>query len=187
MKNYITLLSILPIFKKNVSQKNLINYNILGNYPVMKIKLDNYDHSILKILQTDASLSIEEIAVKVNLSRNPCWRRIKRMEDEGVISKRIVLLNPKKLNLDLSVIVLLRTNKHEPSWLSKFEKAVQEIPQILGAYRMAGDIDYMLRIQLSNVRDYDNFYQNLISKVSLSDISASFVMDTLKETTELPL
>ena len=109
------------------------------------------------------------------------------MEDEGVISKRIVLLNPKKLNLDLSVIVLLRTNKHESSWLSEFEKAVREIPQILGAYRMAGDIDYMLRIQLSNVRDYDNFYQNLISKVSLSDISASFVMDTLKETTELPL
>ena len=84
------------------------------------------------------------------------------MEDEGVISKRIVLLNPKKLNLDLSVIVLLRTNKHESSWLSEFEKAVREIPQILGAYRMAGDIDYMLRIQLSNVRDYDNFYQNLI-------------------------
>ena len=89
----------------------------------MKMKLDNYDHSILKILQTDASLSIEEIAVKVNLSRNPCWRRIKRMEDEGVISKRIVLLNPKKLNLDLSVIVLLRTNKHEPSWLSMFGKS----------------------------------------------------------------
>ena len=109
------------------------------------------------------------------------------MEDEGIISKRIVVLNAKKLNLGLSVIVLLRTNKHEPSWLSKFEKAVQEIPQILGAYRMAGDIDYILRVQLSNVDDYDNFYQKLISKVSLSDISASFVMDTLKETTELPI
>ena len=153
----------------------------------MKFKLDNYDHNILKMLQTDASLSIEEIADKVNLSRNPCWRRIKRMEDEGIILKRTVVLNAKKLNLGLSVIVLLRTNKHEPSWLSKFEKAVQEIPQILGAYRTAGDIDYMLRVQLSNVDDYDNFYQKLISKVSLSDISASFVMDTLKETTELPI
>ena len=120
----------------------------------MKIKLDNYDHNILKILQSNASLSIEEIADKVNLSRNPCWRRIKKLEDEGVISKRIVVLNAKKLNLGLSVIVLLRTNKHEPSWLSQFEKAVQEIPQILGAYRMAGDIDYMLRVQLSNVDDY---------------------------------
>ena len=159
----------------------------MGNYPIMKIKLDNYDHNILKILQSNASLSIEEIADKVNLSRNACWRRIKKMEYEGVISKRIVVLNAKKLNLGLSVIVLLRTNKHEPSWLSKFEKAVQEIPQILGAYRMAGDIDYMLRVQLSNVDDYDNFYQKLISKVSLSDISASFVMDTLKETTELPI
>ena len=153
----------------------------------MKYKLDNYDHNILKMLQTDESLSIEEIAEKVNLSRNPCWRRIKRMEDEGIILKRTVVLNAKKLNLGLSVIVLLRTNKHEPSWLSKFEKAVQEIPQILGAYRTAGDIDYMLRVQLSNVDDYDNFYQKLISKVSLSDISASFVMDTLKETTELPI
>lgn len=153
----------------------------------MKFKLDNYDQNILKMLQTDASLSIEEIADKVNLSRNPCWRRIKRMEDEGIILKRTVVLNAKKLNLGLSVIVLLRTNKHEPSWLSKFEKAVQEIPQILGAYRTAGDIDYMLRVQLSNVDDYDNFYQKLISKVSLSDISASFVMDTLKETTELPI
>ena len=153
----------------------------------MKFKLDNYDQNILKMLQTDASLSIEEIAEKVNLSRNPCWRRIKRMEDEGIILKRTVVLNAKKLNLGLSVIVLLRTNKHEPSWLSKFEKAVQEIPQILGAYRTAGDIDYMLRVQLSNVDDYDNFYQKLISKVSLSDISASFVMDTLKETTELPI
>ena len=159
----------------------------MGNYPIMKIKLDNYDHNILKILQSNASLSIEEIADKVNLSRNACWRRIKKMEDDGVISKRVVVLNAKKLNLGLSVIVLLRTNKHEPSWLSKFEKAVQEIPQILGAYRMAGDIDYMLRVQLSNVDDYDNFYQKLISKVSLSDISASFVMDTLKETTELPI
>ena len=91
----------------------------------MKFKLDNYDHNILKMLQTDESLSIEEIADKVNLSRNPCWRRIKRMEDEGIILKRTVVLNAKKLNLGLSVIVLLRTNKHEPSWLSKFEKAVQ--------------------------------------------------------------
>ena len=153
----------------------------------MYFKIDIYDRKILRLLQSDASLGIEEIADKVNLSRNPCWRRIKRMEEEGIISKRVALLDSKKLNLGLSVVILLRTNKHEPSWLTQFEKAIKVMPEIIGAYRMAGDIDYMLRVQLPNVQDYDIFYQQLISKISLSDISASFVMDTLKETTELPI
>ena len=152
--------------------------------------MDNYtdqiDQKILKILQIDASLSMDEISEKVNLSRNACWRRIRRLESEGIIKGRVALLEPRSVNLGLSIFVMIKTNSHESDWAKKFESVVSNFPEIMGAHRMAGDLDYILRVRVKDVSDYDKFYQNLISKISISEISASFVMDDIKDTTALP-
>ncbi|MGB7261383.1 MAG: Lrp/AsnC family transcriptional regulator [Albidovulum sp.] len=149
--------------------------------------LDEIDRRILRALQRDASESIDVLADKVGLSRNACWRRIKMLEAAGTITKRVALVNPEALDLGLTVIVLIRTGQHETDWLEKFDKAVRTMPEIMGAYRMAGELDYMLKIRVASVKDYDRFYQRLISKVPLQDISASFVMDDIKDTHELPI
>lgn len=147
---------------------------------------DEIDRKILNILQIDSSLSMDEISEKINLSRNACWRRIRRMEKEGIIKARVALINPNSINLGLSIFVLIRTNSHDTDWAIKFEKVITNFPEIIGAHRMAGDLDYILRVRVKDVKDYDKFYQNLISKISISDISASFVMDDMKDTTALP-
>lgn len=153
----------------------------------MSKKIDNLDRSLLSIIQSDASLSMDALAERLNLSRNACWRRLKRLEEEGVIKGRVALLNPQALDLGLSVIVQIRTNTHDPQWLGKFEQAVRNIPEILGAYRTSGELDYVLRIRVADVSGYDRFYKRLIEQVPIADISASFVMEDLKDTTELPL
>lgn len=147
---------------------------------------DKIDQKILRILQIDSSLSMDKMSEKVNLSRNACWRRIRRMESEGIIKGRVALVEPRSVNLGLSVFVMIKTNSHELDWAKRFESVVSNFPQIVGAHRMAGDLDYILRVRVKDVRDYDKFYQNLISKISISDISASFVMDDIKDTTALP-
>ena len=147
---------------------------------------DKIDQKILRILQIDSSLSMDKMSEKVNLSRNACWRRIRRMESEGIIKGRVALVEPRSVNLGLSVFVMIKTNSHELDWAKRFESVVSNFPQIVGAHRMAGDLDYILRVRVKDVSDYDKFYQNLISKISISDISASFVMDDLKDTTVLP-
>ena len=149
--------------------------------------LDLSDIRILKELQKDASSSIEEISELVSLSRNACWRRIRRLEEDGILSKRVALVNAEALNLGQMVIVLISTNSHDPNWLKKFRSAIASMPEIMGAHRMSGDLDYILRVRVSDVRAYDKFYQKLISKVPISNVSASFVMEDLKDTTELPL
>ena len=152
----------------------------------MKYYLDEIDRKILNILQFDSSLSMDEISEKINLSRNACWRRIRRMEEENIIKARVALINPSSINLGLLIFVMIRTNSHDIDWAVKFEKVVMNFPEIIGAHRMAGDLDYILRVRVKDVKDYDKFYQNLISKISISDISASFVMDDMKDTTALP-
>lgn len=149
--------------------------------------IDTLDHRILKQLQRNADESLEELGARIGLSRNACWRRIKALEEARIITRRVALVDPQKLGLGLSVFIQVRTNTHNAEWLSAFSKAVSEIPEIQGAYRMTGDLDYLIRARVSDVSDYDRLYQRLISKVELSDVSASFVMEELKETTELPL
>jgi Lrp/AsnC family transcriptional regulator len=150
-------------------------------------KLDINDIKILKQLQKNASLSIEEISERISLSRNACWRRIRRLEDDGIINKRVAIVNAEALDLGQMVIVLISTNSHDPSWLGLFRAAITEMPEIMGAHRMSGDLDYILRVRVRDVRAYDKFYQRLISKVPISNVSASFVMEDLKDSTELPL
>lgn len=148
---------------------------------------DEIDRKILDIIQSDSSFSMDEISEFVNLSRNACWRRIRRMEEAGIIKARVALVEPSSINLGLSAFVMIRTNSHDTSWAEKFDKVVKCFPEIIGAHRMAGDLDYILRVRVRDVKDYDNFYQTLISKISISDISASFVMEDMKDTTAVPL
>ena len=149
--------------------------------------VDEIDRRILAILQHDASISIETLADSVHLSRNACWRRVKQMEEAGVIRKRVALVDPEALDLGLSVLAMIRTNNHDPDWLEKFKRAVAVMPEIIGAHRMSGDLDYVLRVRVSSVKDYDRFYQRLIARVPIADISASFVMEDIKDTTALPV
>lgn len=153
----------------------------------MDTRIDETDLRLLRSLQEDASISMDELAARTNLSRNACWRRVKRMEKRQVIRKRVALVDPEAVDLGLSVFVIIRTNAHEKDWLGKFEEAVRTLPEIQGAHRMSGDIDYVLRLRVPDVKGYDRFYQRLIEKVPVSDISASFVMDDIKDTTALPL
>ena len=153
----------------------------------MNANLDKIDHSILAALQKDATLSMDALAEKVHLSRNACWRRIRVMEEAGVIKARVALVDAEKVGLGLQVFVLMKAGAHDPKWLKQFHDAVRLMPQIVGAHRMSGDLDYVLRVRVGSVKDYDSFYQDLIRRVPISDVSASFVMDDIKDTTELPL
>ncbi|MFN3172446.1 MAG: Lrp/AsnC family transcriptional regulator [Hyphomicrobiales bacterium] len=153
----------------------------------MSYQFDEMDRRILRLLQRDASMSMDSLADAVHLSRNACWRRIKNMEDAGVLTGRVALVDPQSVGLDLMTFVLVRTNRHDADWLKTFNNAVQELPEIVGAHRLSGDLDYILRVRIANVRAYDAFYQRLIERVPISDVSASFVMEDIKDTTELPL
>lgn len=153
----------------------------------MPQNLDNFDHSILTELQKDGTISMDALSERVNLSRNACWRRVRAMEESGVIKSRVALVDPEAIGLGLSVFVLIRTNQHDPDWLQKFERAVKSTPEIIGAHRMTGDLDYVLRVRIRDVKSYDQFYQRLISQVPIADISASFVMQDIVDTTQLPI
>lgn len=151
------------------------------------INIDEIDLKILSALQKDASLSMDALAEQVDLSRNACWRRMRQMEKAGVIRGRVVLLDPVRVGCPLQAFVLVRTNDHNASWMAQFDRAVRLLPEIVGAHRMTGDLDYVLRVRVADVPAYDKFYKQLISMVPLSDISASFVMEDIKDTTALPL
>jgi Lrp/AsnC family transcriptional regulator len=150
-------------------------------------KVDHIDRRILDALQRDASLSLDALGEKIGLSRNATWRRLRMLEDAGVIRGRVALLDPDKLDLRLSVFIQIRTNRHDRKWLGDFAKATRDMPEILGAYRMSGDLDYLVHARVADMAAYDAFYQRLIRKVEMSDVAASFVMEELKETTALPL
>jgi len=152
-----------------------------------KIPLDLIDKRILRLLQEDSSLSLQEIARKVGLSATPCWRRIELLEKRGVIARRVALLDPELLNVGVTVFVAVRTNQHNMAWYERFARAVSEIDEIVGFYRMSGEIDYLLHVVVPDIAGYDAVYKRLIAKIELSDVSSSFAMEVIKETTRLPL
>lgn len=148
---------------------------------------DSADLRILRELQQDASRSVEQIAQAVGLSQNPCWRRIKRLESEGVIARRVAIVDPAKLDVGITVFVSVRTNQHNDAWLEQFTRGVQDIPEIVEIYRMSGDVDYLLKILVRDIAEYDRIYKQLIRVTELYDVSSSFAMEQLKYTTEIPL
>jgi Lrp/AsnC family transcriptional regulator len=159
----------------------------LGYNPNMKQELDTIDQRILTILQSDATQSVDAISDRVALSRNACWRRIKALEASGIIRARVALLDPIKIGCPLTALVLIRTEHHSDNWRKDFATAIAALPEIISAQRMTGDLDYVLRVRLADVAAYDLFYKRLTSRISVSDISASFVMEDIKDTTALPL
>ncbi|CAI8343073.1 MAG: DNA-binding transcriptional activator DecR [SAR116 cluster bacterium MED-G04] len=151
------------------------------------MKIDQTDVKILELLQQDVSLAIADVASRVGLSVTPCWRRIQRLEELGVIRRRVALLNPDKIGAGISVFVSVRTNEHNADWLDHFARTVSGMPEVVEFYRMSGDIDYLLRVVVADMKQYDAFYKKLISKVKMSDVSSSFAMEQIKYTTALPL
>lgn len=153
----------------------------------MASEIDSIDRKILAELQRDATLSVDQLSARISLSRNACWRRLKRLDEEQYITGRVALVDAEKVGVGLSVFILIRTSRHDPDWLSTFRASVVSFPEITGVYRMSGDLDYVLRARVADVKAYDRLYQRLIAKVPLSDVSASFVMEEIKETTVVPV
>jgi Lrp/AsnC family transcriptional regulator len=149
--------------------------------------MDKLDSRILELLQKNGTLAAHEIAERIGLSKVPCWRRIKRLEETGVIRQTVALLDPKALNVGTTVFVMMKTAHHSAAWFEKFQKAVRDIPEIIEIYRMSGDVDYLMRIVVPDIDAYDRVYKRLIASVELLDVSASFALETIKSTTALPL
>ena len=149
--------------------------------------MDKIDRNILILLQEDSTLSTADIAERVGLSTTPCWRRIQRLEESGVIRKRVALLARDKLNLGVNVFVAVKTNQHNWEWLAKFSEAVNQFPEVVEFYRMAGESDYLLRVVVPDIPSFDTFYKKLVQTTDLSDVSSSFAMEQIKYTTALPL
>ncbi len=153
-----------------------------------KIKnIDQNDRNILRALQQDASLSLENLAAKLSLSTNACWRRIKRMEADGIIERRVAIVQPESVGLGMTAFVAVKTNDHSDKWLEKFAAAASSIDELVEFYRMAGEVDYMRKFLVRDMADYDRVYKKLITVVSLSDVSASFAMERIKYTTAVPV
>ena len=150
-------------------------------------KIDQLDRKILTQLQRDADISLGALGELVGLSRNACWRRIKTLDAKGIIRGKVTLLDAAQLDLGLTVFIQIRTDTHDRDWLDRFARATRTMPEILGAYRMTGDLDYLVRAKCADMAAYDQLYQRLIRKVEMSDVAASFVMEEIKETTALPV
>ena len=149
--------------------------------------MDSIDRKILRELQRDCSGSIAEIADRAGVSQTPCWRRIKKLEEAGYIKQRVALLDQDLLNLGMTAYVMIKTSHHDDSWLARFSEGVSFIPEVIEIHRMAGDIDYLLKIVATDMSDYDRIYKRLITVAELFDVSASFSMERIKSSTELPL
>jgi Lrp/AsnC family transcriptional regulator len=150
-------------------------------------KLDEFDRKILNAPQADAAISLDRLGETIGLSRNACWRRVKAMETSGVITNRVALIDPIKVDLGLMVFMQVRTNSHDPKWQRDFSNATNAISGILSVYRMTGDLDYLIRARVSDMADYDRLYQQLITRLPIADIAASFVMEEIKDSTALTL
>src|SRR5215469_530460 len=149
--------------------------------------MDKLDARILGLLQQNGSLTAAEIADRVGLSKAPCWRRIQRLQQEGVIRQSVALLDARALNVGTTVFVTLKTGNHSEAWFERFVRAVHDIPEVTEIHRMSGDVDYLIRIVVPDIDAYDVVYKRLISAVEFQDVSASFVLETIKCTTALPL
>ncbi|MBA5637291.1 Lrp/AsnC family transcriptional regulator [Duganella sp. LX20W] len=149
--------------------------------------LDRYDYAILAALQADGTLSIAQLSEKVGLSSTPCWKRVRRLEDEGYIESRVAIVNRRKVGLPVTVFVSVRTSHHDEQWLARFAAAVIALPEVLEFHRMSGDVDYLLKVVTSDIDGYDRFYKKLIKVSQLTGVSSAFSMEQIKFTTALPL
>ena len=149
--------------------------------------VDQLDREIVRLLQADATLSARELGDAVGLTATPCWRRVKALEDAGVITARVALIDPASLDLGVTALVNIRTNNHGPEWIEQFQSSVDSFPEIVEAYRTSGDIDYTLKVMVSSIGAYDEFYKRLIAAVDLYDVRTIFVMEEMKRTTALPV
>ena len=150
-------------------------------------KMDATDRKILALLQDDASLSVAEIGSRVGLSSTPCWKRIQRLEADGVIQRRVALVDQDKIGLGITVFVSVETGDHSQDWLARFAETVGAMPEVMEFYRMAGDVDYMMRVVVPDIQGYDTFYKKLIASVALKNVTSRFAMEKIKATTALPI
>lgn len=153
----------------------------------MKKQLDRIDKALLGILQQDVELPLNELAARVNLSPTPCWRRIQRLQDDGYIRQKVALLDAEKLNVGVTVFVSVRAGRHSLQWADDFCAAIHDIPEVVEFYRMSGDVDYLLRVVVPDIKAFDQVYKRLISSAEMQDVSSSFALEQLKYTTALPL
>jgi len=151
------------------------------------MKLDAIDRKLLEMLQLDCDTPIAELAAAVQLSTTPCWRRVQRMKEAGVITGNVALVEPRSVNVGVTVFVNIKTNQHSQAWFDRFHATVDSIPEVVEFYRMSGDVDYLLRIVVPDIAAYDGVYKRLIAGTQLFDVSSSFAMEQLKYTTALPL
>ena len=151
------------------------------------ITLDSKDKEILRFLQQDVTVSVSEIAERVGLSTTPCWRRIQQMEANGIITRRVALLDQEKLDLGLTVFVQVKSNQHDARWMAKFAEHVSAFDEVVEFYRMSGEYDYMLKVLVSDIKAFDAFYKRLVAGVDFSDVTSSFAMEQIKNTTALPI
>jgi Lrp/AsnC family transcriptional regulator len=149
--------------------------------------MDKKDLQILSVLQRNAATPLAELAAAVSLSSTPCWRRVQKLYESGVIRQQVALCDPIKLNLPVTVFVSIRTSQHSDAWMKRFVQGTRDIPEIVEIYRMSGDVDYLLKIVVPDIAGYDAVYKRLIKSVELQDVSSSFAMEVLKSTTALPL
>lgn len=149
--------------------------------------LDRIDRAILGALQEDGTLSAAQLGEKVGLSSTPCWKRVKAMEEAGLIEKRVAIVNRDKAGLPVTVFVSLRTNRHDEAWLRKFAASVSSMPEVMEFHRMSGDVDYLLKVVAADIAGYDRFYKRLIQNAQLAGVSSAFSMEEIKSTTALPL
>lgn len=149
--------------------------------------LNALDRKLLALVQKDATLTVAELGEAVGLSTTPCWKRLKRLEEEGFIERRVALLNRTKVGLPVTVFVAIRTNQHDEAWLADFARATSALPEIVELYRMSGDVDYLMKVVVADIEGYDRFYKKLIRAVKLTDVSSTFAMEQIKYSTEIPL
>ena len=152
-----------------------------------KITIDSVDRKILYYLQKDAAMTIKEIAGKVHLSPTPCWKRIQRMEESGIIRARVALLDAAKVNAGVTVFIAVKTNQHNIEWSKKFAREMKTIPEIMEIYRMAGKVDYLLRAVVPDIAEFDRLYKTIIERIALTDVTSMFAMEQMKYTTALPI
>ena len=149
--------------------------------------LDKFDYAILGALQVDGTLSVAELAEKVGLTSTPCWKRLKRLQDDGYLDRRVALVNRRRAGLPVTVFVSVRTSQHDEKWLARFAAAVVALPEVMEFHRMSGDVDYLLKVVTTDIDGYDRFYKKLIRVAHLSGVSSAFSMEQIKYTTALPL
>jgi Lrp/AsnC family transcriptional regulator len=149
--------------------------------------IDRLDRKILQILQEDATIPVAEIGRRVGLSTTPCWRRIQKLEEDGVIMRRVAVLDPRKINAKVTVFVSITTSQHNDEWLKRFAEVIRDVPEVVEFYRMSGQVDYLLRVVVPDIEAYDAFYKRLISRIDIADVSSAFAMEQIKYATALPL